>query len=218
MSHIFFVSMRRIIMILTPLLLVVLEWNHPSGFSRNVYQGLAYFSTDWKYIHILQSFLFGGIAFCALLLTLSINNFWGILSKFFIWLFAVCYLVFDSTAGIAVGSIIETSQRNPTLDLVTVQKIVQYLYNDPVIGGSGSFFSLTASWSWLLGISTAIIALFFQNRELPLWKFLPPLLLLGISGYSLYIGHYFPYGPIAFSSFALASIWFEAFHFGPGES
>jgi len=215
MNAIYRIWGRRIVMIVIPLLLVALEWNHPVGFSKNVSQGLGPVAAWWKYLHVFQSFLFGGIAIGAVLLTCNINNFLGLLSKVFLWLFAVCYLVFDSTAGISVGYILETSQQNPHMDQNTINEVVQNLYNDRLIGGRSSYFSLTGSWSWLLGIATAIIAIFINNRQYPLWKLAPPLLLLMISAYSLYVGHYPPYGPIAFGCFAAASLWFEVFRFGP---
>jgi hypothetical protein len=206
---------RRFLMIVVPLILVVMESFHPSGFSKDVYHGLSHLADWWKILHICQSFLFGGMAVAAVLLTLHLEDFWGTLSKVFIWLFAVCYLVFDAIAGISVGSIIVMSQENPNLDLNTVKTIVQNLYNDPFVGGTRSFYSLTGSWSWLLGIASAIVALYRNNRSMPRWQLIPPLILLAISAYFLYVGHFAPYGPIAFFSFALASLWFEYFHFGP---
>lgn len=216
-NEIFLIWLRRFVMIVVPLILVFVEWHHPSGFSMNVYQGLFHISHKWKFLHLYQSFLFGAVAVGALMLTFRINNLWSVLSKIFIWLFAVSYLVFDSTAGVAVGAILEMSQKNQNLDINTIKQIVQQLYNDPIIGGSGSFYSLLGSWAWLLGIVTAMIALFIDNREMSYWKLLPPILLLGISAYTLYVGHYSPYGPIAFMSFGLASLWFEFFHFGPAK-
>ena len=151
------------------------------------------------------------------MLTLDLNNVWVILSRTFLWLFLVAYLVFDSTAGIAVGFILEKYQHNPTLNPETVKFLVQELFADPVIGGLDSFFSLLGSLSWFFAIFAAIIALYHKYRSLPWWKVLPPLVLLAISGYCLSVGHYPPYGPLAFSSFALASLWFEIFKFDIGE-
>ncbi|MCB1111142.1 MAG: hypothetical protein H7A37_00780 [Chlamydiales bacterium] len=208
---------RRLVMIGIPLILVWLEWDHPSGFSKNVYEGLSPLDDWWMWLHIFQSFLFGGMAVAAVLLTLNINDFWGIASKLAAWLFAVCYLVFDSTAGISVGLMIVTIQQDPSMDLPTMQKMLQAAYLNPIVGGSGSFFSMTGSWAWLVAVATAIVAIFLHSKEIPLWKRLPPLVLLAVSGYVLYVGHYSPYGPIAFSCFAAASIWFEMFRFGPAQ-
>ncbi len=213
MEKVLFIWFRRFVMMVVPFLLVLLEWNHPSGFSKNVYEGLHHMSSWWKELHILQSFLFGAVALAAMLLTFRQNNFFGIVSKFFIWLFAVCYLVFDSTAGIAVGYILDLPNHHPNIDVESTKNIVQLLYTDPIIGGSGSAFSLAGSYGWLLGISFAIISIFLTNRRLGLKKLLPPLILLAISAYTLYVGHYAPYGPIAFGSFLLAAIWFDIFNF-----
>jgi len=215
MDSFFWIWARRFIMIAVPITLVILEWNHPSGFSKNVYAGLMHMSGWWKNLHIIQSFLFGAVAVGAVFLTLGNNSLFGTLSKVFIWIFAVSYLVFDSTAGIAVGFILDMPNKSPDVDVESVKKIVQALYNDPITGGSNSFFSLLGSYSWLFGIFSAIIAIFMANRGLALAKLLPPLIFLGISAYALCVGHYAPYGPIAFFSFAIASIWFEYFDFGP---
>lgn len=217
MNHLFWNWTRRFLMVVVPIFLIALEWNHPSGFSKNVYHGLMHMSNWWKHLHIIQSFLFGAVAIGAIFLTLNNNTFFGTLSKALISLFAIAYLVFDSTAGIAVGFILDAPNQDPSLDTETVKKIVQALYTDPVIGGSGSFFSLLGSYCWLFGIASAIIAIFLANRNLPFWKLLPPLAFLAISAYALCVGHYAPYGPIAFAAFALASIWFEIFKFGPAE-
>lgn len=216
-KKIFWIFIRRFTMIFVPFVLVGLESFHPSGFSQNVYAGLHSHSSWWTNLHIAQSFLFGAAAIGAIFLTLGVNTLWGTLSKILIWLFAVSYLVFDSTAGIAVGFIMNTYKENPEFDLQTIQKILNLLYNDPIIGGKGSFFSLTGSWSWLIGILSAVIALFLENAILPFWKLLPPLALLCLSAYTLWIGHYAPFGPIAFGSFALAVLWMEIFHFGPSK-
>lgn len=213
MNHILFTWFRRFIMIVVPIMLVILEWNHPSGFSKNVSQGLMHMHGWWTQLHIIQSFLFGVVAVAGIFLTLHDNSFFGLVSKFFIWLFAVSYLVFDSTAGIGVGFILGVPERDPTVDIETINKVAQLLYTDSVIGGSGSFFSLLGSWSWLLGIAFAIISIFIRNKRIDIWKLLPPLLLLAVSAYTLYVGHYSPYGPIAFATFALSSLWMDIFNF-----
>lgn len=206
---------RRVLMIVCPVILVVLEWHHPSGFAAHVYDGLIQMAVHWKNMHIYQSVLFGAVAVGAFCLTMGIDGYWSYLSKLCIWLFAICYIVFDSTAGVTVGSVLQLSLEKPELDTDTIKALVQHLYNDPIIGGTGSLFSLTGSWAWLIGIVSAGIAIFLNNRSVPLWKLWPPLLLLALSAYSLYVGHYSPYGPIAFAAFAAASLWFEIFRFGP---
>jgi hypothetical protein len=205
-------------MIVFPLILFYLELHHPVGFSKNVYDGLIGVSDHWFYLHIFQSILFGGVAVGAILLTHHNNNFWGLISKLFIWIFAIAYIVFDSTAGISVGFILDATKHHPDYDVNTIRGVVQLLYSDYLIGGSNSIFSLTGSWAWLLGIISAIIAIGLKYKNLPIWKLAPPFLLLLISAYTLYVGHYPPYGPIAFACFALASIWFEIFKFGPASS
>ncbi len=204
-------------MVVIPLTLMILEWHHPSGFAKDVYDGLVHMASNWKNLHVYQSVLFGLVALGAAWLTAGLHDGWSYFSKGFIFVFAICYVVFDSTAGVAVGSVLQLSLDDPTLDNTTVRSIVQHLYNDPITGGTNSLFSLTGSWTWLLGIVTAIIALWRNNNALPKWKLLPPLLLLLVSAYSLFIGHYSPYGPTAFGTFAAASLWFELFRFGPAQ-
>lgn len=207
---------RRFVIIAVPLLLAMLEHDHATGFSENVFDGLRNQATWWKMLHIYQSFLFAAVAVGAYLLTLDINNVWAIMSRTFLWFFLIAYLVFDSTAGITVGFIIEKYQHNPSLNLETGKLLVQELFKDPVIGGVNSFFSRLGSFSWLFAIFAALIALYHKYRGLPRWKVFPPLALLAISAYCLFVGHYPPYGPLAFSSFALAGLWFEFFSFDIG--
>ncbi len=208
---------RRLIMIIVPLMLALLEHEHAVGFSKQVYDGLIDHASWWKMLHIYQAFLFGCVAVAAYLLTSDINNIWATLSRIFLWTFLVAYLVFDSTAGISVGYILEKTKENPSLEPATIKPLVQEMFNDPVIGGTYSFFSLLGSFSWLFALVAAIIALYHKYRGFPMWKVIPPLALLAVSAYCLFIGHYPPYGPIAFTSFALASLWFEYFQFRIGE-
>lgn len=206
---------KVITMIVAPVALVILEWNHPSGFSKDVYSGLSHMASWWTVLHIIQSFLFGLVSIGAILLTIQSQNIFGILSKFFIWLFAVSYLVFDSTAGISVGFVLNLPVTYPDINwnLETIKEVAQKLYNDKIIGGSGSFFSLLGSYSWLIGIFLAVISIFIENKKMSLLKLVPPLMLLLVSAYSLFVGHYSPYGPVAFISFAVASLWMEIFRF-----
>jgi len=206
---------RRIVMIGSAIALVCLEWDHPSGFSSAVFEGLAPLGSWWMHLHIIQSFLFGAVAIAVLLLTRGLYTFWAVVSKSALWLFLVCYLVFDSTAGISVGLMVEQALNNPSLDLDSMKELIQIAYKDPIVGGSGSLFSLTGSWAWSVSIIAAVLALYSENKVHPVWKVLPPLALLLVSAYSINVGHYSPYGPIGFACLGAASLWFEVFHFGP---
>lgn len=208
---------RRLMTIIIPLVLVILEHEHAIGFSDNVYEGLIGQATWWKWLHIYQSFLFAGVAVGAYLLTIDIQNIWALLSRVFLWVFLVAYIVFDSTAGISVGFLLEQARDNAALDRNTMKTVVQQLFEDPVIGGLYSVLSVLGSYAWLIAIVTAILALYHKYRWMPKWKILPPLILLAVSAYCLFVGHYPPYGPLAFGSFALANLWFEFFRFRIGE-
>lgn len=207
---------RRFVMIIVPLALVLLEHEHAKGFSQNVYAGLIDQASWWKWLHIFQSFLFVGVTIAAYILTSDINNIWATISRIFLYFFVVSYLVFDSTAGISVGYLLEQAKEDPSLSNA-VSVLAQNLFSDRIIGGVNSFFSLLGSFSWLFAIVAAIIALHHKYLGWPKRKVIPPLILLGISAYCLFVGHYPPYGPLAFGAFALAGVWFEWFNFRIGE-
>lgn len=215
MHRVFSVFIRRITLILTPLLLVALEWGHPSGFSKNVFDGLSPHGDYWKWLHIYQSILFGAVAVGAFYLTANSQNLWAIISKCAVWVFAVAFLVFDSTGGIAVGLIIDASLNDPSLNLETVKELSQIIYLDPIVGGSGSLYSLTGSWAWTVALYSACISMLVDAGSKHYLKLSLPILLLLVSGYSLNIGHYSPYGPIAFGCMAAAGLLFELFKVGP---
>jgi hypothetical protein len=204
---------RWLLMIGVPLVLVAVEWQHPAGANANVYVTLKPMAQEWLNIHLVQLPLFGLMFVAALNLTWGLKGKWPWVSRVALWFFVVFYTALDAIAGLAVGTILvhQTAQMNTA----TVAAVVQQLFNDPIVGGDSSVVSLIGSWAWLIAILWAVLALYWENRQRPTWQVVVPSLLLIGSGYALFTGHARPYGPIAFALFALASLWFEIFHFGP---
>jgi hypothetical protein len=202
-------------MIVVPVALVVVEVGHPSGSATDVYRRLNPMPEHWLRIHLLQAPLFGLMAVAALNLTWEMKGFWPLLSRVALWFFVVFYTVLDSIVGLAVGTIL--AHQTPAMDAATTAEIVQRLFNDPIVGGNGSLVSRTGSWAWFVAMIAAIVSLFLVNRGRSLSVLFPPLVLLAICAWAIETSHTNPTGPIAFACFALASIWFEIFRFGPTE-
>jgi hypothetical protein len=207
---------RWLVMIGVPLALVAVEWRHPAGANSNVYVTLKPMAQEWLDIHLLQLPLFGLMFVAGLNLTWSLNGLWPWVSRIALWFFVVFYTALDAIAGLGVGTILV--HQTPQMNAPTVAAVVQQLFNDPIVGGDNSVISLTGSWAWLIAILSAVLALYWENRERPTWQILIPSLLLAVSAYALFKGHARPYGPIAFALFAAASLWFEVFRFGPAQA
>jgi hypothetical protein len=75
-------------------------------------------------------------------------------------------------------------------------------WQDPWVGGVGSFVSLTGSWAIFIATIAAALALLIA-RHAP-W---PTLILLVAFGWELQTAHASPHGPIAFGLLILAAVW-----------
>lgn len=193
-------------LLLAPIALVVLEWGHPASFHHAVYDRLAPMSVDWLSIHMFQSFLFLAISVGVFLLTESIPTLWQYLARVALFFFSVFYLVFDSTAGIAVGLLVHWTATEPSIDFETANFFIQSLFLHPIFGGMGSVYSLGGSYAWVLSIGCIVIGMVSKYfKERPFIDILLPAVFLSLSAVLLCITHAAFYGPAAFACFAVAN-------------
>jgi hypothetical protein len=195
-----------LLLVIVPLVLASIEIFHPANLHSHVFGALDVHAKQWLVIHYIQSFLFGLMALALYYLTRKDRSFLAWVVRIFIFIFLITYTVMDAVAGIAVGRLL----LYPTaynLDSDCIKSVVQYLFNDPIVGGIGSVYSLTGSLTWLVAVVLTVLLLAIKSWSHYFAQIVPPLLLLTISGISLYISHAAPYGPIAFGAFALSAIW-----------
>lgn len=195
-----------LLLVVVPLVLASIEIFHPAHLHTHVFGTLDVHAKQWLFIHYIQSFLFGLMAVALYYWTRKDRSFLVWVIRFFIFIFLITYTVMDAVAGIAVGRLL-SYPATYNVDSECVRSVVQYLFNDPIVGGIGSVYSLTGSLTWLIAVFLTVILLAIRSWSSYFAQILPALILLTISGISLYISHANPYGPIAFGTFALAAIW-----------
>jgi hypothetical protein len=99
----------------------------------------------------------------------------------------------------------QTLSRQGKLTADQLDGVVQMLngtWEDPWVGGVGSFISQTGSWAAFFAALFAALALLLAKKIS--W---PPALLLTALGWELQMSHTMPHGPIAFALLIIAGIW-----------
>lgn len=72
---------RRLILFLPPILLILLEWWHPSGFSKHVFPTLYPERQWWLYLHLLQLPLFALIGTSIYILLADVHHWSATVSR-----------------------------------------------------------------------------------------------------------------------------------------
>jgi hypothetical protein len=185
---------RRIVVLVPPLALGVLELAHPaSAFDTS--------ASWWTTLHLIQMPLFGLMAFAGFWLVSrdDVERWARPLVGVCMGIFVVYYTALDSVAGVALGRLLGYMQSLPSAQQAIVQHGIDRLY-----GWTGVLlFFQVGKWAWILGMFVAASALARAARP---W---PPVVLLALSGLPLRWDHARPYGPIAFGLFFIAALWLE---------
>jgi len=193
-------TLRRLILLGTPLVLAILEIFHPQpgGVGESVEQG------GWfMWFHIIQVPLIGLIALAVYLLTEGLEGRAVSVSRWAIGVFAVFFSAYDAAAGIATGYALRNAQGLPAGAQQAVHEAVIDMPGLSLIFG----LSIVGSGAWVVALIAAAIALRRAGASLG------PFILLILAGVFLMGGHPFPAGTLAFGSFFLAAVWLEL---GPG--
>jgi hypothetical protein len=194
---------RRLILLIPPILLMVLEWWHPAGFSKHVFPTLYPERHWWLTLHLLQLPLFALVGTAIFVLLADIHHWSATVSRVAAWFFIVYYAAFDSVAGIGLGVIFRDIQGWTPEEQAPIIRLAQLYFNDPLFGGTHSWMSEFASLTWLVTALSATWALFRARRPLL------PLLFLVLAGFFLWRSHAYPYGPLAFLCLFLAYLGLE---------
>ncbi len=192
---------RPFLLLVIPLITGILELWHPVGFGKDVYHLLLPKAHWWFQLHLTQLVLFGLMGVAGLLLLKGHQGFLVRVSWIGFWIFMVFYAAFDSIAGISVGAIMLDSQSLSPANQEVVAQVVQKLYHNPIVGGSHSWLSETASAGWVIGLVPAIIVLARAGAP---WI---SLVAFAVSAVSLWWSHAYPYGPIGFVTFFIGALF-----------
>jgi len=216
---------------IAPLVLLGIELFHPAGFTAHPgmyaylsrpepyqprFHALAYPGPHWWFtLHMIQTPMVGLVAVGLWLLVDPIDRAEGAAALFLAWLsraatfvFLVYYTSLDAIGGFGLGraildlqSLAAAGRLNPD-QVKGAVALLDTVWTDPLVGGVGSFVSLTGSWAAFAAALLAALALLFAR--LAPW---PALLVLVAFGWELQVSHAMPHGPIAFGLLIIAAAW-----------
>jgi hypothetical protein len=218
-------------LLIAPLGLIAVELFHPAGFTAHpgMYQflsqpepyqpghsALGYFGPSWWFtLHMIQTPLVALVAVGLWLMLTDVTDGDSGYARAAAWfaraailVFVIYYTVLDAIGGIGLGRTLITTKamaasgQLDTHQLDGVIVLLNAMWTDPLVGGVGSFVSLTGSWAIFIATLAASLAMLLTRRVA--W---PPLIVLVAFGWELQTSHAALHGPIAFALLAMASVW-----------
>jgi len=191
------VPLRRLLILVPPLLLAGLEVIHPQP-EPNA-QAVMDVSTWFAGFHVIQLALIGPLALSVLLLADSLGhaNTWT--TRLGIGVFLVFFSAYDAVAGIGMGLAMRSAR-----DLSAIQQegVLNVVEDWPALGPPFAL-SIIATAGWVVAVGALALAARRQGARRPEW------ILLGLAAVSLLGGHPFPAGTVAFGCFFLAALLHE---------
>jgi hypothetical protein len=188
---------------LAPLLLAAIELAHPRPGPMLAFHPIA----QWLAVHYAQIALFPLSALAVAALVRGDGSPVAWFARIALFTFAVCFVAFDTVAGVAVGVLVQASER--ASDPAAWRAAIQALWTHPVIGsaGNGRAPLLAGLGSCALAFGTLATAGVMRAAG-HAW---PPVLLLAVSGFGITVfnTHAWPGGPVTFAGIGLASVWLQ---------
>jgi hypothetical protein len=189
---------RRIILLGTPALLILLELGHPALDHMHTISMLTPIYTWWIVLHILLVPLFALMGWSFFLLIEGIQNRAATLCRYATVVYMAFSIGYDTVAGLNSGVLVSNALSLPPTQQAIVQEMISRLFTSPAI-------ILSFDLLLISGIATISLAAWALVRAgVPR---LPALLLLGtiLSAYS----HALPLGPLGTACFFEAALWIE---------
>jgi hypothetical protein len=216
-----------ICLLAAPLVLITIELFHPANFTVTpgmyeflshaehydpTYQALGYFGPQWWFaLHMIQTPMVGLVAVGLWLMVDDVDGADGGAAMVCAWLaraaifvFAVYFTVLDAIGGIGLGRtiVVVESLKLDDKQLDLIKMLLNKMWTDPLVGGVGSYVSLTASWAAFVASVLVSAALLLSRRA----GWLNMAVLVGF-GWQLQESHAALHGPIAFALLIVASGW-----------
>ena len=191
-------TLRRAVLLGTPLLLVVLELGHPLLDHTNPIKMLAPITTWWITLHLLLVPLFALMGWAFYLLLRGIENKAATFCRFATVVYISFTIGYDTLVGLNSGILASNALALPNAQQAIIQGAIQQLFmSAPIIL---TYYILLGSG--IVAICSAALAL--AQAGVPR---LPIFVLLGtlLSAYS----HATPFGPLGSACFFLAALWIE---------
>jgi hypothetical protein len=190
-------SLRRVLLLVPPLLLAGLEIAHPRP-QMNV-QAIMDASTWFATFHVIQLALIGLVAVSVLLLADNYGRATSWPTRIGVGMFMVFFSAYDTLAGIGTGLAMRSAR-----DLSAAQQEGVFLVVKDWPGLAAPFaLSILGTGGWVVAVGALALAARRQAAPRREW------LVLGLAAVFLMAGHPFPGGTLAFGSFFVAALCYE---------
>ena len=188
------VPLRRVLLLVPPLLLAGLESIHPQP-DENA-QALMDVSTWFAGFHVIQLALTGLIALSVLLLADGFGRANAWVTRLGIGIFLVFFSAYDAVAGVGTGLAMRSAR-----DLSAVQQegVFDVVKDWPALGPPFAL-SIVGTLGWTAAVGALALAARRQGAPRREW------ILIGLAAVFLLGGHPFPAGTLAFGAFFIAAL------------
>ncbi|HZA45172.1 MAG TPA: hypothetical protein VE568_07715 [Rubrobacter sp.] len=193
----FGLTLRRIVLLGTPLVLTVLLFFHPSPYD-NVAGELMPIAGWWIALHTIGFVLFALMGVALWLLTAGLRGIVATVSWVAAVVFAVFYDAGDAIAGISTGILASSAEAGALGERAAVVAI-ETLWADPF---KTLLFDI-GRYAWIVALATAAVALYRAGAPRL------PLVLLALPAFLVTFDHAFPFGSLTFGTFFVIAAWLE---------
>ena len=193
----FGLTLRRIVLLGTPLALTFLLLFHPSPYDE-VASELLPIAGWWIALHTIGFVLFALMGVALWLLTAGLQDLFATVSRVAAVVFALFYDAGDAIAGISTGILALSAQVGALGERAAVAAI-EILWADPF---KTLLFDIGRD-AWIVALVTAGVALYRAGAPRL------PLVLMALPAYLVTLDHAFPSGSLTFGSFFVIATWLE---------
>jgi hypothetical protein len=193
----FGLTLSRVVLLGTPLVLTVLLIFHPSPY-HDVAGELMPTAVWWIALHTILFVLVPLMGVALWLLTAGLEGVVATLSRVAAVVFALFYAAGDAIAGISTGILARSAEVGALGERAAVEA-VETLWADPF---KTLLFDI-GRYAWIVALVTAAVALWRAGAPRL------PLVLMALPAYLVTFDHAFPFGSLTFGTFFVIAIWLE---------
>src|SRR5215204_1854010 len=193
----FSLTLRRIVLLGTPLVLTVLLFFHPSPYD-DVADELMPIASWWITLHTIGFLLFALMGVAPWLLTAGLRGLFVTVSRAAAVVFALFYDAGDAIAGISTGILARSAEAGALGERAAVGAI-QALWADPL---KNLLFDIGRD-AFIVALVTAAVALYRAGAPRL------PLVLLVLPALFVTFDHAFPFESLTFGTFFVIAAWLE---------
>jgi hypothetical protein len=194
----FGLTLRRFILLGTPLVLTILMLFHPSPYD-DVAGELLPIAGWWIALHTILFVLIPLMGAALWMLTTGLEGVDATLSRVAAVVFALFYAAGDAIAGISTGILARSALEEGALGERAAVEAIDTLFADPL---KTLLFDI-GRYAWIVALVLAAVALW--RAGVPRL----PLVLLALPAYLVTLDHAFPSGSLTLGTFFVIAAWIE---------